>query len=75
MRKLLSKIEVVEMVAMSYPTLWAKMRRHEFPRSIQVGREGIDGAGSSVRWFEDEVLAWMDSCVRTKLKGDDDRAA
>ena len=63
MRKLITKIEVLERVPYSYPTIWAKMRKGEFPRSVQ-----LDDAGARVAWYEDEVSDWIESRERTQLK-------
>ena len=35
---LLSRAEVLSLIPISYPTMWALMRKGEFPRSRQVGK-------------------------------------
>src|SRR4051812_35517247 len=51
--RLLSKSQVLALVPVSYPCLWAMMKRGEFPRSRRLG------AGSNrIAWVESEVLAW-----------------
>jgi predicted DNA-binding transcriptional regulator AlpA len=49
--------------AISYTTIWRKMRAGTFPRSRQ-----IDGKAA---WFEDEIDAWIDSQPLVQLKPDD----
>jgi predicted DNA-binding transcriptional regulator AlpA len=63
--RLLSQAQVLAIVPVSIPTLWAMMRRGEFPRSRRLG------AGSNrVAWFESEILAWFETLPKQKLKGD-----
>jgi prophage regulatory protein len=38
-------------------TLWRKVRHREFPAPVDLG-------GGRVGWFEDEVVAWMESRPR-----------
>ena len=63
MRTLILKAEVLERVPFSYPTIWQKMRRGEFPLSVQ-----LDDAGNKVAWFEDEIDEWIESRKRVELK-------
>ena len=63
MRKLITKAEVLERVPYSYPTIWEKMRRGEFPRSVK-----LDDSGAKVAWFEDELIEWIESRKRVDLK-------
>ena len=63
MTRLLTKAEVLDRVALSYPSVWRLMRRGEFPRGLKV-------SGESVRWVEAEVEAWIRSRQRQRLKGD-----
>ena len=56
-RRLLDRHEVERMVRMSRSTLYEAMAAGEFPRPIRVGKR-------SVRWKEDEVLAWLESRER-----------
>ena len=35
-RKLISKRELLDLIPLSYPTLWQMMRRGEFPKSIKL---------------------------------------
>ena len=45
------------MVRMSRSSLYQAMAENDFPRPIRVGKR-------SVRWFEDEILAWLESRER-----------
>ena len=56
-RRLLDRHEVEGMVKMPRSTLYESMANGNFPKPIQVGKR-------SVRWFEDEVVAWMESRKR-----------
>ena len=60
--KLLTRGEVLERVAMSYPTVWSKMRAGMFPRSRVVG--------ARVCWYAHEIDAWIATLPMAKLKGD-----
>lgn len=61
--KLLTRGEVLERVAMSYPTVWSKMRAGTFPRSRVVG--------GHIAWLAHEIDAWIATLPMAKLKGDD----
>jgi predicted DNA-binding transcriptional regulator AlpA len=61
--RLLSKSEVIGIVGVSFPTLWAMMRRGAFPRGVIVG--------GKTKWRSDEVDRWIDSLPIRKLKGDE----
>ena len=63
MRALIAKREVLERVPYSYPTIWEKMRRGEFPRSV-----ALDDAGTKVAWYADEIDEWIESRKRVELK-------
>jgi prophage regulatory protein len=61
--RFISRKEVLSRVPVSYPTLWAMMRRGEFPRSRAiVGRRCV--------WVESEVEAWIARRPRVRLQGD-----
>lgn len=66
MSKLLNKAEILDLTGLSYPYIWELMRRGEFPRSIR-----LSDSTAAVRWYTDEVLAWVESRPRSRLKGDD----
>lgn len=62
--RLLFRPELLEAVALSYPTIWLMMRKGTFPRSRQVGHR--------VAWLESEVVAWLEALPIKRLKGDAD---
>ena len=55
--RLLTKGEVLELIGVSYPALWAWIRDGKFPpgRSVGYGKRG------HVAWVESEVQAWIAS--------------
>ena len=55
-RKLLNRHEVEGIVKMPRSTLYQALK-DDFPKPIRVGKR-------SVRWFEDEIAAWMESRER-----------
>ena len=59
---LLSKRDVLAIVGVSYPTLWAMMRANTFPRSRTVGGQS--------KWLSTEVEAWLAALPHRRLKGD-----
>jgi predicted DNA-binding transcriptional regulator AlpA len=61
--RLLNRAEVVARVGVSFPTLWAWMRKGKFPRSRQIG--------NSSRWLSDEVDDFLRALPVRKLKGDE----
>ena len=65
--RLLSRVEVLDRVGVSYPTLWGWMRAGRFPRSRELG--------GKVCWIASEVESWMKSLPKTRLKGDDEVTA
>ena len=69
MDRLIFKPEVILVTGMSYPSLWARMRRGEFPRSRVVGR----GEAARVAWLASEIEAWMAALPTSVLLGDPDR--
>jgi predicted DNA-binding transcriptional regulator AlpA len=58
--RLLPKAEVLEIVRVSYPTVWAMMRRG--PRSRIVGGKSM--------WLASEVNSWVAGLPVRPLKGD-----
>ena len=65
MSGLMSRAEVLELVGLTYPAVWALMDRGEFPRSVRISK-----TTNSVRWHRAEVEAWVASLPRTRLKSD-----
>ena len=62
-RRLLDRHDVERMVRMSRSTLYDAMAAGEFPKPIRVGKR-------SVRWFEDEIVEWMESRERAGSQPD-----
>ena len=62
-RKLISKRELLNLIPLSYPAIWTRMRAGEFPLSVK-----LDAAGSKVFWYLDEVQTWIESRPRSELK-------
>jgi predicted DNA-binding transcriptional regulator AlpA len=60
--RLLSKSEVLAIVGVTYPSLWAWMRAGNFPRSRVVGGRSM--------WRSDEIDAWLAGLPVRGLKGD-----
>jgi prophage regulatory protein len=58
---LLTRAQVLEIVPLSYPTLWVMMRRGEFPKPIRISKQ-------RVAWKISEVHAWQQGCPRQELK-------
>ena len=56
-RRLLDRHQVERIVRMPRSTLYQAMAESDFPKPIRVGKR-------SVRWFEDEIVAWMESRER-----------
>jgi predicted DNA-binding transcriptional regulator AlpA len=61
-RRIMFRKEVMEFFKCSNPTIWNWVRKKGFPRPLIV--EGRDA------WWEDEILAWVDSKPRRRFKGD-----
>ncbi len=61
--RLLSKAEVLQITGLSYPTIWAMMRRGEFPRSVEITLNRI-------AWHESDIISWKEVLPQRRLKGD-----
>jgi predicted DNA-binding transcriptional regulator AlpA len=61
--RLLTKREVLDIVGLSFPTVWAWMRAGKFPRSRVVGGKSM--------WLASEVSAWLAGLPLRSLKGDE----
>jgi predicted DNA-binding transcriptional regulator AlpA len=59
---LLSKRQVLAIINVSYPTIWAWMRNGTFPRSRVVGGKSM--------WLSTDIEAWLAALPRSRLKGD-----
>jgi predicted DNA-binding transcriptional regulator AlpA len=64
--RLLSKAEVLQIVGVSFPTIWAWMRAGKFPRARVIG----GGNNSKSKWRSDEIEAWLAGLPVRALKGD-----
>jgi predicted DNA-binding transcriptional regulator AlpA len=60
--RLLSKAEVLAVVGVTYPSLWAWMRAGNFPRSRIVGGKSM--------WLSSEINEWLARLPVRPLKGD-----
>ena len=60
--RLLTRAQLLEIVPLSYPTIWELMRRGEFPKALRIGQK-------KVAWREDEIRGWIESRPRQELKG------
>jgi predicted DNA-binding transcriptional regulator AlpA len=60
--RLMSRSEVMDVIGVTSPTLWAWMRAGTFPRSVMM-------AGKSA-WLASEIEAWLTKLPRSRLKGD-----
>ena len=64
--RLLSKVQVLDRVGVTYTTIWTWMREGTFPRSIRLS----DGKCPRIAWYEHEVEFWLANRHRQRLKGD-----
>jgi predicted DNA-binding transcriptional regulator AlpA len=60
--RLISKLQVLDRVGVSYPTLWQWMRQGKFPRSRELGGKSC--------WIEREINEWIAGRPLRRLKGD-----
>ena len=60
----LLKWQVLELVPVSYATLWDWMRRGLFPLPIELGPPG--GRTTKIVWKASEVRAWLESSLRRR---------
>ena len=54
--QLISRAEVLKRTSLSQPTLWRLENKGEFPKSIRISK-------GRVAYNEDEIDAWIQSCV------------
>ena len=64
--RLLSKAEVLRLVPVSYPSLWAWMKRGEFPRPRK-----LSPCSNRIGWVESEILEWMKNLPPQEFKDDE----
>lgn len=62
--RLIAKREVLELIGVSYPTIWKWMQEGIFPRSRQLGI-------NKTVWLESEIYAWINALPRRPIKGDE----
>jgi predicted DNA-binding transcriptional regulator AlpA len=60
--RLLSRPEILAIANVTYQTIWAWMRKGEFPRSRIVGGKSM--------WLSTEVDSWLAGLQVRPLKGD-----
>ena len=60
--RLMAKAEILEITGVSFPTIWAWMRRGVFPRSRIVG--------GRCRWLSSDVQTWLEGLPVRRYKGD-----
>jgi predicted DNA-binding transcriptional regulator AlpA len=60
--RLMCRAEVMDVIGVTSPTLWAWMRAGTFPRSVMLGGKAA--------WLASEVEAWLTKLPRSRLKGD-----
>ena len=61
--RLIFRGELLDIVGVSYVTVWSWMRAGTFPRGRHIG--------GRTAWIESEVAAWIASRPIRRLKGDD----
>jgi len=62
--RLILRNELIDIIGVSYVTIWGWMRAGTFPRGRDIG--------GRTAWIESEVAAWIASRpIRRRLKGDE----
>jgi predicted DNA-binding transcriptional regulator AlpA len=61
--RLIFRSELIDIVGVSYVTVWSWMRAGTFPRGRDIG--------GRTAWIESEVAAWIASRPIRRLKGDE----
>jgi len=64
LRTLINKRKLLQTIPLSYPAIWNRMRRGEFPMSVKLDDDGR----SRTFWYLDEVVEWINNRPRSKLK-------
>jgi predicted DNA-binding transcriptional regulator AlpA len=58
--RLLSRAEVLEIIGVSYPTLWFWVKKGHFPAPRVLGLKTTDGnKGGRICWVESEIQDWI----------------
>ena len=65
--RLLSRTEVLEIVGVTYPTLWAWVKKGHFPSPRRLGF--TKQPQGRVGWIEAEVQAWIRALPKKYPKG------
>jgi prophage regulatory protein len=65
--RLLSKPEVLDRVALTFPTIWKLMREGKFPHGRALGGKTV--------WVESEIEAWIAALPDRKYKAAETEAA
>lgn len=52
-QKLIFKAQVMDLIGMSFPTIWNWMRSGKFPPAREIG--------GKICWYEAEVVDWINS--------------
>jgi predicted DNA-binding transcriptional regulator AlpA len=60
--RLLNRHEVVAITGLTYPSIWQRMKRGEFPRSRVLGERSV--------WRSDEIDQWLANLPLRPLMGD-----
>jgi predicted DNA-binding transcriptional regulator AlpA len=63
---LLSRAQVLDLIGVTYTSLWSWMRRGEFPSAIILGPP--NGKRSRIAWHASEVYAWIADRPRRELR-------
>ena len=69
-RKLIRKRQLLELIPLSFPAIWEKMRRGEFPLPVSLG----DGPNAPSAWYVDEILGYQGNLKRVEYKPADSTA-
>lgn len=59
--RLLRKPDVISRVALSYPTIWRKVRAGTFPAPVQIS----DGR---IAWKESAIVSWMNGLTASAIQ-------
>jgi predicted DNA-binding transcriptional regulator AlpA len=65
-QRLLMKPQVLELLNVSFPTLYDWMRKDQFPHPIELGPP--DGKNTALGWLAEEVDEWISSRPRRKFR-------
>jgi predicted DNA-binding transcriptional regulator AlpA len=63
-RKLIKKRELLEIIPLSFPTIWELIRREKFSKPVALG----DGPNAPRAWFLDEIADYQENLKRAEYK-------